>query len=319
MSPHVRAAAVAVVAVTLFAAVPAPKLELTVDSIMRGPRLVGYPPAGLRWSGDSRELYFEWRRPGEDEAATYVVARDGGEPRRLSDEERKKAPAADGVWDEAHRRVLFVDDGDVALVDSVARARRQITRTGDKEANPRWARRETHVTFTRDNNLFLVPLEGGGSDLVVQLTDVGPAKAEPKLTGSQTFLKEEEQKLIGHVREAAEKKKKDEEKKKKAALPKLEVKEGQTVSDAALAPDDDHVYLLVADKAEGAKTAQVPNYVTESAYTEEIATRSKVGDAQEKRRVAILDRRTGTSVWASADFVGPADKKPDVRWSLPVF
>ena len=37
------------------------RFTLTVDSIMRGPALVGYPPTDLRWSGDSKELYFEWR------------------------------------------------------------------------------------------------------------------------------------------------------------------------------------------------------------------------------------------------------------------
>ena len=60
---------------------PAPStatFALTVDSIMRGPSLVGYPPSDLRWSGDSKELYFERRTPGEDEAATWVVGRDGG-------------------------------------------------------------------------------------------------------------------------------------------------------------------------------------------------------------------------------------------------
>src|SRR5882672_6277487 len=82
--------------------------ELTVDSIMRGPKLVGYPPTGLRWSGDSSRLYYEWRRPGEDEAATYVVGRDGGEPKKLSDAERRNAPPVSGAWDKAHRRVLFV-------------------------------------------------------------------------------------------------------------------------------------------------------------------------------------------------------------------
>ena len=334
MNHRFRTAALVTVATALVAAAPA-KLELTVDSIMRGPKLVGYPPTGLRWSGDSRELYFEWRHPGEDEPSTWVVARDGGPPRRLTDEERKQAPAVDGVWDEAHRRVLSVDDGDVVMVDSVARTRRQVTRTNEKESSPHWARRESHVSFLRGNDVYLVPLDAGGGDLVVQLTEVGLAKAEPKLTESQSFLKEEEQKLIGHVHEAAAKKKKEEEKQKKAALPKLEVKEGESLSDAALAPDDDHVYLLVAEKAERAKTAQVPNYVTESAYTEEIASRSKVGDAQEKRRLAILSRKTGKSVWASSDFAGPAppqskkegEKKPDdekdarrdVQWSLPVF
>ena len=346
MNRHVRTALVAVLGASLVAAAPSPKLELTVDSIMRGPKLVGYPPTGLRWSGDSRELYFEWRHAGEDEPSTWVVAREGGEPRRLTDEERKKAPASDAIWDDAHRRALAVDDGDVVMVDSVARGRRQVTRTVEKESSPHWARRESHVSFLRGNDVYLVPLDSGAGDLVVQLTDVSLAKAEPKPTESQSFLKEEEQRLIGHVREAAERKKKDEEKKKKAALPKLEVKEGQSVSDAALAPDDDHVYLLVAEKADRAKTAQVPNYVTESAYTEEIASRSMVGDLQEKRRLAILNRKTGKSVWASAEFAGkksaeaaqkptekpaetaekpaePAEKLPsglrDVRWSLPVF
>src|SRR5436309_14190116 len=133
--------------------------ELTVDSIMRGPKLVGYPPSGLRWSGDSARLYFEWRRPGEDEASTWVVNRDGSQLRKLSDEERRSAPPVNGAWDKTHRRALVVDQGDIVLVDSVAGTRRQITRTTAVERNPRWARRETAVTFTRDNNLFIVPLD----------------------------------------------------------------------------------------------------------------------------------------------------------------
>ena len=123
----------AVAALLLYAGSPvrsaAPaKFELTVDSIMRGPKLVGYPQTGLRWAGDSSRLYFEWRRPGDEEAATYVVAKAGGEPRKLSDEERRNAPAANGVWDKAHRRVLFVDQGDIVMIDSVAGTRRQVTR-----------------------------------------------------------------------------------------------------------------------------------------------------------------------------------------------
>ncbi len=102
---------------------------------MRGPKLVGYPPTGLRWSGDSSRLYFEWRRPGDDEASTWVVGRDGGEPRKLTDEERRNAPPVGGVWDKAHRRVLFVDQGDIVLVDSVAGTRRSITRTTGDEVN----------------------------------------------------------------------------------------------------------------------------------------------------------------------------------------
>src|SRR5207247_10913308 len=106
MNQRFRTPALVVAAATLVAAAPA-KLELTVDSIMRGPKLVGYPPTGLRWSGDSARLYFEWRRPGEAEPSTWVVAREGGAPRKLSASERRKAQQANGRWVAAHRRVLL--------------------------------------------------------------------------------------------------------------------------------------------------------------------------------------------------------------------
>ena len=76
---------------------------LTVDSIMRGPDLVGYPPASLRWSADSQKLFFEWRRPGEDEASTYVVGRDGGAPVKLSGNASDEALPRDAMLMELGR------------------------------------------------------------------------------------------------------------------------------------------------------------------------------------------------------------------------
>src|SRR2546422_4710445 len=194
-----------------------PGFELTVDSIMRGPKLVGYPPTGLRWSGDSARLYFEWRRPGADAPSPRVVAREGGEPRLLTDAERRSAPPVAGMWDDAHRRALFANEGDIVLVDSVTGTRRQITRMTGGESNPRWAKHETAVTFVRDNNLFLVPLDSGS---IEQLTDIAPRKRDARESDSQKFVKNEEEKLIDHTRVEAEKKKRKDEKEKANALPK---------------------------------------------------------------------------------------------------
>lgn len=290
----------------------APPFALDVDGIMRGPDLVGYPPGMLRWSGDSKELFFEWRTPGEDEAATWVVSRAGGEPRRLTDEERRSAPGTDCRWDEAKRRCLYAADGDIVLVDTVARTRRQVTDTVAAESDPRFARNETAVTFVRDNNLYLVPLDGQG-DLTVQATNVGPKKKEPRLTESQKFLKEEERKLLRHVDEAAARRKRDEDKKEREAPPKLDVDESQSVSEAALSGDGRFAYLLVARKTKAARTADVPDYITESAYSEMIPTRTNVGDRQETRRLAVVDSKTRKVAWAWVDGVTEPEpeKKPD--------
>src|SRR5438132_2199751 len=295
----------------------------TVDSIMRGPKLVGYPPTGLRWAGDSSRLFFEWRRPGEDEASTWVVMRDGSGLRKLPDAERRNAPPVNGQWDKAHRRVLFVDQGDIVLVDSVAGTRRQVTRTTGNEGNPRWARRETAITFTRDNNLFIVPLDSGE---IAQLTDVEPHKRDPRDTDSQKFIKAEEQKLIEHTRVEAEKKKKTEEKDKARALPKLELAERQSATDLQLSPDGTHVFVIVTERTDSAKRPNVPNYVTESSYTEDIPARTFVGDAQDKRTLSIMNVETGKTVSAELPFDSPnrelaqgnGPAKRPARWAMPL-
>jgi dipeptidyl aminopeptidase/acylaminoacyl peptidase len=281
----------------------APRLELSVDSIMRGPKLVGYPPSGLRWSGDSQRLWFEWRQRDEDEAATWVVGRDGSDPRRLSDEARRLVPPPRAAWDAAHRRALAVDRGDVALYDSVAGTRRLVTRTAARESGARFARGETAVSFLRDSQPYLVPLEGG-ADLLVQLAEVAPPKREPKLSESQRFLKQEEAKLLEAVREASARRQRREEREKQEALPRFELRERQSVTDAQLSADGRHLFLLIEERPEAAKVAEVPNFVTESAFTEDIETRSKVGDPQETTRLAILDLVSGKTAWADSAFAG---------------
>jgi len=278
------------------------RFTLSIDSIMRGPALVGYPPSDLRWSGDSKELYFEWRMPKEDEAATWVVGRDGGQPRRLSDDERRRAPLTNGTWDRERRRIVGIDRGDVVLVDTVGRSRQDITRTTGNESNVRWARNGSHVTFVRDNNVFIVPAAGASGGTLVQLTDIAVRRTMTRLTDSQRVAREEEHKLLDWVEQEAERRQRREARELARALPKFELTDRQTIADAALSSDEGYVYLVVADRAE-ARAAQVPRYVGESGYTEEIPSRNKVGDTQEGRRLAVLDLKSGEAQWVGLDGV----------------
>jgi dipeptidyl aminopeptidase/acylaminoacyl peptidase len=280
------------------------RFALTVDSIMRGPALVGYPPSNLRWSGDSQELYFEWRTHGEDQAWTWVVGRDGGEPRKLSDDERLSAPLANGTWDAPRRRILGTDRGDIVVIDTVARKRLDVTRTTGSESNPRWARGGTHVTFLRDNNVFIVPVGEASSGTLVQLTDVAPQRTEPRLTESQRAVREEQRQLLDWVEHEAERRKRREAREHARALPKFELAERQSVVEAALSADETYAYLVVSERAQ-ARATEVPRFVSESGYTEDIQMppRPKVGDAQDRRRLAILNVKTAEAVWAGLDGV----------------
>jgi dipeptidyl aminopeptidase/acylaminoacyl peptidase len=304
-------------------AAPAPpaRFELTLAGVMRGPALTGYPPTDLRWSGDGRELFFERRLPGEDEPATFVLTRADweqgqGTARRLDEQARRLAPPADGRWDRARRRALFVEQGDIVLIDSVARTRRQITRTSDAESAPRWAGDERQVTFVRGDGVYRVPVDGSAGDLLVQLIEAGPARRPKPPAGPQRdFLEGDERQLLQHVRRERERRERREREQDEAAPLLLELRKRESVQEALLAPDGRWLYVLVARKPQHARATQVPDYIRESAYADMLEARTKVGDEQETRRLAVVDLEQRRHVWVTLDGVEEPAAAADARAS----
>jgi dipeptidyl aminopeptidase/acylaminoacyl peptidase len=278
---------------------PKPKpFELTVDSIMRGPRLVGYPPTGVYWSQDSQRVYFRWKQADEPrlkEMSLYVVNRDGTGLRRLTDDEAKQAPPANGELSKDKSMTVFTDEGDIFIYDHAKNARRQITKTVDVETNPHFTFDQKRIYFTRANNLYVMTLDGG---MLEQLTDirVGAAlpTASPKGTDSQEYLKKEERGLLDAVRERAEQREEQEKKRKERETRKpFAVPTGQNVVNLNLSPDGKYVIATISEPGAGSKNTIVPNYVTESAYTEDIPGRNKVGDTQNRTRLVSINVETG--------------------------
>ena len=152
-------------------AAPRP-FELTVDSIMRGPDLVGYPPTGVYWSQDGARVYFRWKRAGEPrlkEQDLYVVNSDGTGLRKLTEEEARQAPPATGELSKDRRLTVFTDEGDVFLYDHAKGERKALTRTVESESNAHFTRDQKGVYFTRQSNLYRVSLDDGS---IEQLTDI---------------------------------------------------------------------------------------------------------------------------------------------------
>ncbi|HEX8351707.1 MAG TPA: DPP IV N-terminal domain-containing protein, partial [Pyrinomonadaceae bacterium] len=191
---------------------PARPFELTVDSIMRGPDLVGHAPSGVYWSQDSRRVFFRWKRAGEPrlkETDLYVVGADGAGLRKLTEAEARQAPPAGGELSKDKRLTVFTDEGDVFLYDHERGERRQLTRTVEAESNAHFTRDQRRVYFTRQSNLYVMSLEGGSLE---QLTDIrvpgapaaggaqaaagGGAAARAGGAGeSQEYLRREERRL----------------------------------------------------------------------------------------------------------------------------
>jgi dipeptidyl aminopeptidase/acylaminoacyl peptidase len=295
--------------VVLVLSLPLAALDLSVDTIMRGNGLAGYPPRAVRWSADGQQVYFEWKQytdPTEENFDTYVVGRDGKGMRKLSDAEAKNAPPADGNYSRDRKRAVYVDGGDVFLYDSAAKQRRALTDTTDAESSARFTRDEQHVAFVRGNNLFVLSLQDGS--LVQKTNIVGATEKGPHVslfddenkdrTESQKWIAAEAKKLSDVLaRRDAEKKEEDEKRKRELAIAPMKLKATESVSDLRLSPDEKYVVAFIAVEGENAKTPIVPSYVTTTGYTTDLPARSKVGDVQPASRVASISTTDGKVSW----------------------
>ena len=119
-----------------------------------------------------------------------------------------------------------------------------------------------------------------------------------RATESQEHLKKEEKELIEAVKERAAVRAEQEERRKKRERRKpFNIPQGQNVTQLSISPDEKYVIASVSQTATGTKSSIVPNYVTESGYTEDIPARSKVGDAQNRIRLGVFDVATGDVKW----------------------
>ncbi|HEY3132464.1 MAG TPA: DPP IV N-terminal domain-containing protein [Acidobacteriota bacterium] len=289
------------------------KLQLTIDSIMRGPDLTGEAPTAVRWSPDSQMIYFEWKKAGEDESSTYEVSRDGDNLRKLSKDEARQVPPAGGDVNRDRTLQVFARDGDIFLwrahtgsglqnsdlkTEDLTPAQgrvTQLTKTRDVESNPRFTPDGKSITFTRDNNLFLLDLSNA---TIAQITDIrsGPEPKEPRLTDGQKFLQEQQKELFDVIRKQTEREEKS--KREKPEEKPLYLQAKQSVQNLALSPGESYVSFTLLEPPAEARSTVVPSFVTKTGYTEDIPGRTKVGDAPVQNKMGIYHVKTQKIVWA---------------------
>ncbi|MBV8707911.1 MAG: prolyl oligopeptidase family serine peptidase [Acidobacteriaceae bacterium] len=167
-----------------------------------------------------------------------------------------------------------------------------MTRTAEPETNPRFLPDGRRITFQRGGNLFILSLDNGGLE---QITDIRPAPSDAKKeTESQEYLKKEQAEFFEAVRDREKLKKEDEARGKKFNPRKpYNLQARQSVTQMQLSPDGKYVLAIVSESAANMKPDNVPNWITDSSYPEEIGSRPRVGDEWTQRHLVVLDAVTG--------------------------
>jgi dipeptidyl aminopeptidase/acylaminoacyl peptidase len=284
----------------------ASSFPLTIPSIMRGTEVYGREPQSVRWSPDGQWIYFRWLPPGTDWRETLkpyrVRAGAGATPETISEAawdttgalygEGSRTP--DGRW----RAVS--SQGDLYLIDVTRGMTRRLTDTRDEETSPQLSADGRRLYFARQNNAYVMELDGG---LVRQLSDLrtGPAPKSDSTTDAQRRALEAQQRLLLEAirdRIRADSLAKARRAARDSLRPKtIYLKDKEKIASLSISPNGKAMLVVTTIPAGDALDAKVPNYVTKSGYTEDIESRTKVGDAQDGGRVAYVRLSDGYVRW----------------------
>ena len=161
----------------------------------------------------------------------------------------------------------------------------------DSESDPEFTFDEKGVTYTKDNNLYKFDFASG---LTTQLTDFkkGNKKEEHGPSGEEEkYVQKEEMQLIKVLQERKERSEKRKEAREEMSPKRpLEIYLGDKfVYNIDLSPDMNYITFITGKKTSGVKKTIVPNYVTESGFTEDIPGRTDVGAKQTSYEFGIYD------------------------------
>ena len=291
----------------------APAFDFTIQNIMRGPEVYGREPSQVRWTADSRWIYFSWLPPGSDwreRMQPYRVrATPGATPERVTEAHMDSVGPllATGVLSADRRYRAAEFSGDLYLADTRRGTVRRLTETIAAERAPAFDVDGRRVFFVRDNNVFSVEIDGG---LVRQLTDIrtgsAPRDSAPP-TGYRGVLEQQQRELFESVRDRLRTDSiADAERKAREALRVTPLYLGATerVTSLDVSPSGKALLITTTIPPTGIRQTGVPQFVTSTGYTEELRVRTKVGDAQSTGRVAFMSLPSGTTKWLA---ISPGD------------
>jgi dipeptidyl aminopeptidase/acylaminoacyl peptidase len=318
MRPFLR---LAIIAILFFpnSAISQALGALTVEKIMRDPKKwIGTSPSEMMWSEDGKVIYFKWNPNKNAGDSLYGYDLSSKKISKVAPAERKRLPAKDGSFNKSRTQRLYEKDGDIYLISQTDFKIRQLTKTVERESNPAFSGDEQQVVFTRGVNLFSISLSDG---LLSQLTDfkTGTKKADAKLEAQEKYLKDDQLALFEVLKERKEKKdaaKKITDAEKSPAPKEIYIGE-KSVSSQQASPDGMFVTYRLTQANKSAKSTIVPNYVTESGFTEDISGRTKVGAPAAAAEFWVYNVKKDTAQKVSVKEIKGISDKPDYLKDYP--
>ena len=290
--------------------------ELTIDTIMKGADLVGTAPSNIMWSVDGTKLYFRWQKPGEERSEFYAISPSNLTPQKIKMDDLLKLPpfstqtgysrysrfgfGMEIQYNREKTRALIGRNGDISLLDVPSGKITQIISTDARESNVRFTQDEKKISFTCQDNLFLLSLTDNSLRQMTSFTKQTPPPQQ-KPNEVEKWYRDQQKELFqefSRPRRGSG---------RMGMFPSFGggnrrkpfiIKEGQYIFSLNLSPDEKFVTFVLSDSLPDAKQTIVPDYVTRSGYTETIDSHTKAAQSSRTYKTGIMDVSSGKVVWA---------------------
>jgi dipeptidyl aminopeptidase/acylaminoacyl peptidase len=285
---------------------------------MRDPKWIGVSPSSIYWSEDSKQVYFNWnpqRNPGD---SLYVISLTNKTPQAVAPETRKKLAAAAGEYNKSRSKKVYEKNGDLYLLDIPTGKASQITNTIAREFNPAFTLDERRITFMSELNMYAWEVSTGG---FIQLTDFkrGNKKGDGRQSEQEKWLNADQLAYFEVLKQRSDYKKASDQARKRdnPRRPKEIWIEDKNLDNLRLSPDENFITYRLVKPASNAKNTVVPSYVTESGFTTDIPSRTKVGATQNNYEFFVYDLRRDTVLSLKANSLDGIMDAPDYKKDYP--
>ncbi|MFK7934436.1 MAG: DPP IV N-terminal domain-containing protein, partial [Saprospiraceae bacterium] len=283
---------------------------LTIPQIMQGEEFVGSLPEDIFWSYDSKFIYFTWNPDGDTLRSLYKVDRDGNEPEKVSLEEEQQLPGNRGDYNLNRTKKVYAKYGDLHILDAVSGNSQRLTNTVERESNPQFIDGGNAIVFQKGNNLYSHQLKSG---LLTQLTDFQmDSEAKDRKNNDQRQWLEDDQLAYFDILEQRKMQREARERRSEQLQPDRPLTiytNKQRINNLQVSPDLRYVTYRLTKRAKSQNT-NVPNFVTETGYTEDLRSRSKVGSPQDTYSLHVYDRERDTTYEVKSEQLAGIYDKP---------
>jgi len=258
------------------------KSVLTIKQIMQLQHLwIGASPENIFWAEDSKFIYFDWNPDKNQSSSLYKVAIQTGKIEKVSTSEKQNLPMSrNEAYNKDFTKKLYSKNGDLFLYNLTSAENFQITYTNDYETNAQFSIDEKLIFYTKGGNIYSWNTQNGQT---IQITDIKKQSEENE--NEKKRNPQDEWLYNAQLQEfevLADRKMRREQNdsiynSERTKRPKEINTDGKELTNLNISPCGNFVSYSLSTTKKG-KIAYMPDYVTESGYTESLPTRTKVGD-----------------------------------------